>query len=85
MHDLLFHLERKNFGGTPRFLGVDDQNREILSFLPGEVARQTALAVAGREQGKIEMADWAASAASWTILNVAERLSPTGYHLRPHS
>ncbi len=46
------------------------------------IARQTALAVAGREQGNSEMADWAASAASWTILNVAERLSPTGYQLQ---
>jgi Ser/Thr protein kinase RdoA (MazF antagonist) len=25
--------------GAPRFLGVDDQGREILSFLPGEVPR----------------------------------------------
>lgn len=39
VHDLLFHLEHKHFEGTPRFLGVDDQNREILSFLPGDVPR----------------------------------------------
>jgi aminoglycoside phosphotransferase (APT) family kinase protein len=46
------------------------------------VARQTSLAVLGRMHGKIEMADWAASAASWTVLNVTERMSPTGYALR---
>lgn len=200
VHDLLIHLEEKGFKGTPRFLGVDKRNREILSFLPGSVpgnlgyftddqlaaaatllrhyhdatsdfplvrnsgaevichndwgppnavfrdnlprglidfdtiapglrlwdlgytvfawldlgnpdytgdeqirrlsvmsdaygmpycsvaqmaihavARQVALSVSGQAQGKIEMADWAASAASWTILNVIERLSPTGY------
>ncbi len=36
-HDLLRHLEHKGFVGTPRFLGVDDQGREILSFLAGDV------------------------------------------------
>ncbi|MDZ5698400.1 phosphotransferase [Chelativorans sp. M5D2P16] len=46
------------------------------------VARQTALAISGRVQANAEMANWAASAASWTVLNVTERLSPTGYALR---
>ncbi|EJJ29608.1 hypothetical protein [Rhizobium sp. CF142] len=45
------------------------------------LARQTALAVAGRVQGKPDMADWAAAAADWTVLNVLEKLSPTGYAL----
>ncbi|MCB1489649.1 MAG: phosphotransferase [Bauldia sp.] len=45
------------------------------------VARQTALAAWGRLQGKADMADWAAAAAAWTILNVTERLVPTGYGL----
>jgi hypothetical protein len=45
------------------------------------VARQTALAVSGRLNDKAELADWAASAASWTILNVTEKLAPTGYML----
>ena len=39
VHDLLIHLEQKGFEGTPRFLGIDEKNREILSFLPGEVPR----------------------------------------------
>jgi hypothetical protein len=35
---LLEHLERAGFDGAPRFLGVDDRGREMLSFRPGEAA-----------------------------------------------
>lgn len=42
------------------------------------VARQTALAISGRAQGKIEMAEWASASATWTVLNVTRRLLPTG-------
>jgi hypothetical protein len=35
---LLEHLERVGFDGAPRFLGVDDGGREMLSFLPGAAA-----------------------------------------------
>ena len=35
---LLDHLERAGFDGAPRFFGVDDRGREILSFLPGKAA-----------------------------------------------
>jgi Ser/Thr protein kinase RdoA (MazF antagonist) len=34
-HDLLVHLERVGFGGAPRFLGVDDEGREVLSYVAG--------------------------------------------------
>ncbi|MEA2526119.1 MAG: hypothetical protein QOF73_3346 [Thermomicrobiales bacterium] len=34
---LLRHLEVRGFDGAPRFLGIDAQGREILSFIPGEV------------------------------------------------
>ena len=37
-HALLRHLETVGFAGAPRFLGVDAQNREILSYLPGTPA-----------------------------------------------
>ena len=37
-HALLEHLERVGFEGAPRFLGVDDRGREVLSFVPGEAA-----------------------------------------------
>jgi hypothetical protein len=35
---LLDHLEQAGFDGAPRFLGLDDRGREILSFIPGEAA-----------------------------------------------
>ena len=37
VHELLQHLARKGFVGSPRFLGIDEQGREILSFIEGEV------------------------------------------------
>ena len=36
VHQLLLHLEAKGFVGAPRFLGIDEQQREILSFIEGE-------------------------------------------------
>lgn len=35
VHDLLRHLQTRGFTGAPRVLGLDDQDREVLSFLPG--------------------------------------------------
>ncbi len=37
VHGFLRHLEDQGFDGAPRFLGIDEQEREILSYLPGEV------------------------------------------------
>jgi len=34
-HALLLHLEAVGFDGAPRFLGVDDQDREVLSYVSG--------------------------------------------------
>jgi hypothetical protein len=34
---LLTHLREGGFEGAPRYLGSDEQGREIFSFLPGEV------------------------------------------------
>ncbi len=34
-HALLQHLEAVGFDGAPRFLGVDSQNREVLTYIPG--------------------------------------------------
>ena len=39
--DLLQHVEREGFDGAPRALGFDDRGREVLAFIPGEVARGT--------------------------------------------
>ena len=36
VHDLLLFLEDQGFGFAPRFLGVDEQGRDILSYLEGE-------------------------------------------------
>ncbi|WP_281975189.1 phosphotransferase [Halobacillus litoralis] len=35
-YKLLQHLESKGFDHAPKFLGVDERNREILSFIEGE-------------------------------------------------
>lgn len=37
---LLLHLERVGFDGSPRFLGVDDQGRQVLTFLEGDVVER---------------------------------------------
>ncbi len=36
VHALLRHLEAAGFDGAPRFRGVDDAGREMLSYVPGE-------------------------------------------------
>jgi Phosphotransferase enzyme family len=35
--DLLRHLERRGFGGAPRYLGLDGSGRDTFSYLPGRV------------------------------------------------
>jgi Phosphotransferase enzyme family len=35
IHRLLNHFERCGFDGAPRFLGIDERGREILSFIDG--------------------------------------------------
>jgi len=37
---LLRHFERHRWPGAPRFLGIDEQGREVLSFIDGHVAWQ---------------------------------------------
>lgn len=37
--DLLRHLESEGFAGAPRALGFDDQGREVLTYIEGEVGR----------------------------------------------
>ena len=41
VHAVLRHLESVGFDRAPRALGFDDQGREILSFLPGDVVGDT--------------------------------------------
>jgi hypothetical protein len=40
VHELLGFFERSGWGGAPRFLGLDEQGREILSFVEGYVPWQ---------------------------------------------
>jgi len=42
-HSLLQFLEHSNFSYAPRFLGIDEKGREILSFIDGEVPRDIVL------------------------------------------
>lgn len=37
VHGLLRHLEARDFEGAPRVLGLDEQGREVLTYLEGEV------------------------------------------------
>ena len=37
VHAFLRHLEAVGFQGAPRVIGIDDEDREILSFIEGEV------------------------------------------------
>jgi hypothetical protein len=36
MRAVLLHLERADFDAAPRWLGVDEQGRDVLSWLDGE-------------------------------------------------
>jgi hypothetical protein len=74
-------------------LSADEQIRRLNIFAQGydwpectvarlavyALARQTALAASTRARGKSDIADWAASCANWTALNLVNRLLPTGY------
>src|ERR1700761_5276515 len=40
VHGLLRHLEAAGFDGAPRVLGIDTKVREVLTYLPGVVARR---------------------------------------------
>jgi hypothetical protein len=37
VRELLLHLEHVGFSGAPRFLGVDDRHRHVVSWIDGEV------------------------------------------------
>ncbi|MFC6087589.1 phosphotransferase [Sphaerisporangium aureirubrum] len=56
VHALLRHLESVGFEGAPRVLGVDEQGREMLSYLPGETAVRPLPAYAVRDDVLGELA-----------------------------
>lgn len=53
---LLLHLESVGFVEAPRFLGVDDAGREVLSYIPGEVGVPPFSAFFASEGAMIEAA-----------------------------
>jgi hypothetical protein len=52
----LTHLGEAGFDGAPRWLGVDEQGRDILDFIPGEVAIPPYPAWAAREELLVSVA-----------------------------
>jgi hypothetical protein len=50
VHELLLHLEKVGFTAAPRFLGLDDQGREMLTFLDGDLPSDTRAAVFGDDE-----------------------------------
>ena len=53
---LLDHLERVGFDGAPRFLGIDENGREVLSFVPGEAATEPVPAWALTDEALVGVA-----------------------------
>jgi hypothetical protein len=43
VHMLLQHLDSKHFQGSPKLLGMDEQGREMLSFIQGEAGQWPAI------------------------------------------
>ena len=37
VHELFKHLEKEYYEGAPRFIGIDDSDRELFTFISGEV------------------------------------------------
>ena len=56
VHRLLEWLERASWDGAPRFRGVDEEGREILSFLPGHVPWQPAEQMRARSDDSLAVA-----------------------------
>ena len=56
VHALLRHLEAAGFEGAPRVLGVDTRNREVLTYLPGVVARRPRAAFVTADSTLVSLA-----------------------------
>ena len=55
-HAVLEHLERVGFDGAPRFLGVDEHNREVLSYLEGQAVLPPQPAWSTTEEALVSVA-----------------------------
>jgi Phosphotransferase enzyme family len=58
VHALLIHLQTVGFERAPRFLGIDDQGREVLTFLPGTVANWPWPQVMLSDDGPRQIGEW---------------------------
>jgi hypothetical protein len=58
VHALLEHLERAGFRGAPRPRGIDEQGREVLTLVPGEVAMRPWPTVLVSGDGLWQLARW---------------------------
>src|SRR3954462_8652981 len=56
-HALLRHLADVRFTGAPRFLGVDGQGREVLSYVPGTAITPPYPASALTDEALVSVAD----------------------------
>ncbi|MEA5453994.1 aminoglycoside phosphotransferase family protein [Sinomonas sp. JGH33] len=56
VHAVLRHLEQRGFEGAPRFLGIDERGREILTYVEGEVAGRPAPAWLADESRLVSLA-----------------------------
>ena len=61
VHALLCHLEACGFDGAPRLLGIDDEGREILTYVEGRV-------YAGRDDDELELLTDAQLASSGRLI-----------------
>jgi len=57
VHSLLTYLEAAGFEGAPRVLGIDDRNREVLTYLPGVVTSRPLPAFATAESTLVDLAE----------------------------
>jgi hypothetical protein len=65
VHELLRFLEARGFDGSPRLAGLDEDGREVLGYVPGEV-HHGGPALDWMGQGEACGAWWPSSAACTT-------------------
>ncbi len=56
IHKLLNHLEKKGFSYAPRFLGIDERGREVLSYIEGEAGHYPLKKYMWSDEALIEIA-----------------------------
>lgn len=78
IHALLTHLSDVGFAGAPRFLGIDDQRREVLSYIPGQAVIPPYPAWALTDAALISVADLLRA-----YHEAVASFDPTGYNWAP--